>query len=143
MTSIKEFYKDKIIFITGTTGFVGKVVLEKIMRSLPDFDKLYIMVRSKKGMSDQQRLHEIFQSELFGPYFKANPEMRKGWPLKCIAMAGDLTLKGLGLSDENREILLTKAHVIINCAASVNFDDPVQDALNINYFGVKRILEIA
>ena len=53
MTSITEFYRGKTIFITGTTGFVGKVVLEKIMRSMPDFDKLYIMVRSKKGMTDQ------------------------------------------------------------------------------------------
>lgn len=33
--------------------------------------------------------------------------------------------------------------VIINCAASVNFDDPLRDALNINYFGCKRMLEFA
>jgi fatty acyl-CoA reductase len=49
---VKEFYKDKTIFITGTTGFVGKVVLEKILRSLGDFKMLYIMVRAKKGVSD-------------------------------------------------------------------------------------------
>jgi fatty acyl-CoA reductase len=49
---IKEFYKDKTIFITGTTGFVGKVVLEKILRTLPDFKRIYIMVRPKKGMSN-------------------------------------------------------------------------------------------
>ena len=32
---------------------------------------------------------------------------------------------------------------MINCAASVNFDDPLHDALNINYFGCLRMLEIA
>ncbi len=42
---IKEFYKDKTIFITGTTGFVGKVVLEKILRSLANFKKIFVMVR--------------------------------------------------------------------------------------------------
>jgi fatty acyl-CoA reductase len=57
---IKGFYKDKTIFITGTTGFVGKVVLEKIMRSLGNYKKIYIMVRQKKGMTDLQRLEEIF-----------------------------------------------------------------------------------
>jgi thioester reductase-like protein len=48
---IAEFYKDKTIFITGTTGFVGKVVLEKILRSIPNFKKIYIMVRAKKGVT--------------------------------------------------------------------------------------------
>ena len=42
---IKEFYSDKTIFITGTTGFVGKVVLEKILRSLGNFKKIFVMVR--------------------------------------------------------------------------------------------------
>ena len=53
---IQEFYRDKTIFITGTTGFIGKVVLEKILRSLSTFKKLYIMVRTKKGMTDLLRL---------------------------------------------------------------------------------------
>lgn len=48
---IKEFYEGKTIFLTGTTGFVGKVVLEKILRSLPMIKKLFIMVRDKKGMT--------------------------------------------------------------------------------------------
>ena len=33
--------------------------------------------------------------------------------------------------------------MIINSAASVNFDDPLQDALQINYFGCMRMLELA
>jgi len=38
--------------LTGATGFVGKVVLEKILRSLSDFNCIYLMVRAKKGLSD-------------------------------------------------------------------------------------------
>jgi alcohol-forming fatty acyl-CoA reductase len=54
--NIAQFYADKTIFITGTTGFVGKVILEKIMRSLGNFRHLYVMVRAKKGMSNIERL---------------------------------------------------------------------------------------
>jgi len=43
--SVRNFYKDKVIFLTGTTGFIGKVVLEKILRSCPDFKRIYVMVR--------------------------------------------------------------------------------------------------
>ena len=64
--NIKGFYKDKTIFLTGTTGFVGKVVLEKFMRSLPDFKRIYVMVRPKKSISIQERLEkEILNAEIF------------------------------------------------------------------------------
>jgi hypothetical protein len=32
---------------------------------------------------------------------------------------------------------------LINCAASTNFDDPLLEALNINYFGCLRMLDLA
>ena len=59
----------KTLFITGTTGFVGKVVLEKILRSLSDIKRVYVMVRAKKGFTPMQRLSEIFSSELFTTLF--------------------------------------------------------------------------
>ena len=69
--------------------------------------------------------------------------MRKEWHLKIAPIAGDLTLSGLGLSPEDREIVSNEVQIIINCAASVNFDDPLLEALNINYFGTLRMLDIA
>ena len=62
---IVDFYKGKTIFITGATGFVAKVVLEKIMRCAPEFKRIYLMVRPKKGLSLESRLEEIFKYELF------------------------------------------------------------------------------
>ena len=60
---IRDFYKDKTLFLTGATGFVGKVVLEKIFRSLPDIKKLYILVRPKKGVLIKDRvMRDIFQT---------------------------------------------------------------------------------
>jgi fatty acyl-CoA reductase len=53
--SIAEFYSGKNLLITGCTGFVGKVVLEKIMRSLPNFNKIFILIRPKKGISPASR----------------------------------------------------------------------------------------
>ena len=34
--SVLEYYKGKIIMITGTSGFLGKVILEKVLRTIPD-----------------------------------------------------------------------------------------------------------
>jgi|688.fasta_scaffold559684_1 fatty acyl-CoA reductase len=44
-----SFYKDKSILLTGATGFVGKHVLEKILRSLGNFKCVYVLVRPKKN----------------------------------------------------------------------------------------------
>lgn len=48
---IKQFYAGKTLLITGATGFVGKVVLEKIIRACPTFKKVFVMIRAKKNMS--------------------------------------------------------------------------------------------
>ena len=46
-----------------------------------------------------------------------------------------MIIEKLGLSEEDRLTIENEVNVIINSAASVNFDDPLQDALQINYFG--------
>lgn len=52
-------------------------------------------------------------------------------------------MEGLGISVEDRIKLTNEVEIIINCAASVNFDDPLLEAIQINYFGVVRILNLA
>lgn len=32
---VRSFYEGKNVLLTGTTGFVGKVILEKYLRSVP------------------------------------------------------------------------------------------------------------
>lgn len=62
---------------------------------------------------------------------------------KVIPIAGDLIIQGLGISPTERQILINEVDLIINSAASVNFDDPLLDAIQINYFGCMRIMELA
>ena len=53
---IKEFYSGKTILLTGCSGFVGKVVLEKFLRVLSSTKKIYILVRPKRGTKPADRL---------------------------------------------------------------------------------------
>lgn len=52
-----------------------------------------------------------------------------------MPVAGDLIIDKLGLSDADRQMVTAETELVINVAASVNFDDPLLDALQINYFG--------
>ena len=128
--NIREFCKDKTIFLSGTTGFVGKVILEKILRSLPDVKRIYVMVRPKKSVTIQERLEkEILSSEIFTFYLTKNPGMRDQIRQKLKPIAGDLIIDKLGFSPQDRAELVSELDIIINCAASVNFDDPLLDAI--------------
>lgn len=60
--SVSEFYNGKTIFITGGTGFMGKVLLEKLLRACPGVFKIYLLIRPKKGQHVQERLQQLLCS---------------------------------------------------------------------------------
>ena len=62
---------------------------------------------------------------------------------KIVPIYSDLTKSDLGLSQEDRAKITENVNVIFNCAASTRFDDPLHEALNINYHGSLRMLELA
>lgn len=59
-SEIVKFLTGKNVFITGATGFLGKILMEKLMRSCPDIEGLYVLARPKKGKDMHTRLDEIF-----------------------------------------------------------------------------------
>ena len=64
--TIKERYEGKRILITGTTGFLGKVLLEKFLYSLSCVDKIYVLIRAKEGSNLLERFKkEIVSSRCF------------------------------------------------------------------------------
>ena len=40
-------------------------------------------------------------------------------------------------------MLIDNCDIVLSCAATVNFDEHIQDALSINYFGAKRMMELS
>lgn len=58
---IREFFKGKTIFITGGSGFMGKVLIEKFLYSCPDINQIFLLMRPKRGKSGEQRVQEFAQ----------------------------------------------------------------------------------
>lgn len=61
-SEISKFFSGKNVFITGATGFLGKILMEKIIRSCPDVEGIYLLMRPKKGKDTHERLDEIFKN---------------------------------------------------------------------------------
>ena len=134
------------IFLTGGTGFVGKVIVEKLLRSCPSIARLYLLVRPRKGSTADERLEkEVVQSEIFTRLKKEIGEeaFRRLVKDKLRALGGEMTQNGIGLGKEDSETLTRDVDVIIHCAAIVDFNERLDKAIELNVLGSLRLLAIA
>lgn len=141
---VKSYYTNKSILITGCTGYLAKIVLEKIVRSCSDFRKIYVLMRVKQGVTLEARLqNEVLSSHIFEVLYEKRPELRAVVKERVIAIQGDLSLENLGLDPKVRAYLLEDLDIIMSVAASINFREHLLDALKTNYYGAVKILELA
>lgn len=136
---VQEFYRDATILLTGGTGFMGKVLLEKLLRSCPHIKHIYLLVRHKKGKKPHERIDGIFQDRMFK---RLKYEVPKFYH-KVSTIHGDLTLKNLGLSTDDRKKLTEEVNVILHGAATVRFDERIDIAIRINVLGTREIIKLA
>ncbi|KAF9794076.1 hypothetical protein SFRURICE_013541 [Spodoptera frugiperda] len=137
--SIPEFYRGKTVFITGASGFMGKVLVEKLLYSCPDLDRIYILLRNKKGVKSEDRLAQILAAPLFDRLRKERP----GFESQVFVIAGDVMELGLGISEEDRALIVNRVNIVYHVAASVRFDDPLEYAIRMNLRGTKEMVELA
>lgn len=62
--SVADFYSGQSVLITGATGFLGGLLLEKLLRSCPDIDKVFVLIRESKktGQDAESRLKKLLSS---------------------------------------------------------------------------------
>lgn len=76
--------------------------------------------------------------------FSVLEERRPGLASRLlVAVAGDVSLPGLGLSPADRALLQDKVSVVFHGAATVRFDEPLQSAVIINVRGTRELAELA
>lgn len=67
----------------------------------------------------------------------------RAWEGRVVAVAGDVTEPGLGLSEARRDEIATSVEHVIHSAASVSFSLPLDQARAINVDGTRRVAELA
>ena len=96
------YYNQKTLLITGTSGFLGKVILEKVLRTFPDVGRIYVSLRVKSGQEEaayDRYKREIKDSPIFDALKKdlGMKAWRKLLKKKVRLLPMDLQKDNLGL----------------------------------------------
>ncbi len=140
---IAEAFKGKTVLITGSTGFLGKSIVEKCLRSIPEVGRINLAIRSSARRPAAERLE---REVLASPAFKrlkdelGEPAFTKLAKGKLAVLELDLGRDGLGLSEEGRE-LIRSCDIVIHSAAAVEFDNPADLSAQTNLMGAARLVE--
>ncbi|XP_043603767.1 putative fatty acyl-CoA reductase CG5065 [Bombus pyrosoma] len=136
--SLEEFYAGSGILVTGATGFVGVGLLEKLMRVYPRIAAIFILIRSKTNETIEQRFKKLIDDPIYDNIKAKHPSvLSKVYPVK-----GDVSLPHLGISREDRNLLLEKVNIVFHVAATVRFNEPLHVAVNVNTNGTARVVEL-
>jgi len=117
-------------FITGSTGFLGKEIINVILRETND--NLYLLVRDRREISAEGRLRE-----LLGKAGNSHHAER------VVLCEGDVTEEQFGLSPETWRNVARACTHILHLAATTRFDTPLDRARSINVNGVRTMLALA
>ncbi|KAF2300792.1 hypothetical protein GH714_015827 [Hevea brasiliensis] len=140
--SILQFLENKNLFVTGVTGFLSKIFVEKILRVQPNVKKLYLL-RASDATSASHRFHnEVIRKDL---YRVAKEKLGANFDAiiskKINIISGDICYEDLGIKDSSlREEMKNELDIVLNFAATTRFDERYDIAFGTNTIGAKNVM---
>ncbi len=139
---ISEALAGKRLAVTGTTGFLGTALVERLLRSVPEVE-LVLLVRPGRRGAEQRIRREIIRNDVFDRLRNelGRDELERLCRERITGVAGDVGVDGLGL-DEAGRALIAGCDIVIHSAAAVAFDNPLDTAVEVNLMGPVRLVQM-
>jgi fatty acyl-CoA reductase len=123
------------LLLTGASGFLGKAVLATWLREAPDAGRITLLLRAADDDAAEVRLRDQILTSVPFAGGLADEALAEG---RLRALACDLATEDLGGLDP---AMLAGTDVAIHCAASVSFEQPLDDILDLNVLGARRLAD--
>ncbi|KAL0837902.1 hypothetical protein Bca101_089792 [Brassica carinata] len=142
---IVSYLQGKTFLITGSTGFLAKVLIEKVLRMAPDVGKIYLLIKAKNKEAAVHRLkNEVLDAELFKTLRETHGASYQSFMLdKLVPVTGNICDSNIGLQTDSAEEIAKEVDVIVNSAANTTFNERYDVALDINTRGPGNLMGFA
>src|SRR5579863_421434 len=93
---LETILRKRRIFITGGTGFLGKVLLAILLRHHPEIERIFLLIRGDRKSSRLRFQREILESPALGPLREyLGARFDRFVEQRVVVVAGDITEPGL------------------------------------------------
>lgn len=100
---------------------------------------MYILLRSKKNKTDDERVRDVCSTALFERLRILDPNFMQ----RIHVIEGDMGSLNLGISAANVALLNDTVQIVIHGAANVRFDSPLPSVVLTNVRGTRELLRLA
>lgn len=140
-----EIFKDRKIFLIGSTGFLGKVTLSMLLHRFPNIGRVYVTVRARSQEESESRFwNSVLTAEPFDPLRERYGNALEGFIRdKVFVLGGDIGDVNLGYSEEEAQRVADDLDIVINSAGNVTFNPTLESALRTNVAGTQNVIAFA
>eukprot|EP01047_Picozoa_sp_COSAG01_P035108 COSAG01_NODE_2669_length_7278_cov_3.791057_6_plen_976_part_00 len=134
------------MLLTGATGFLGKVVLEKILYSLRGVRKIYVLLRPRTDRRTGEvtpATDRLAKEVLTWACFDRVKAERPDFSDVLHVLPGDVSQANLGCDAATLATVQAETDWIINCAANVEFMEPLKKIVTDNVVSALTVLDVA
>ena len=143
--SLSKTLAGKRLLVVGGTGFLGKVWCSLLLTRFPDVGHVYLVVRPKGSLDTVARFEQVvLKSAVFHPLREQHRgDFDSFIAEKVTPIDGDIAQPLCGLDAPLRDELRGQIDAVVNVAGVVDFDPPLDEALEVNAFGCQNLVALA
>jgi fatty acyl-CoA reductase len=128
---LRDLLAGKKIVMTGVTGFIGELLLWKILTELSETTPS-VLVRRKGSASARDRMIALVKKPIFQEVREAAGGAAELLDTRIEVIEGDLP---------NVPQLPADLDIVVHCAGDVSFDPPIDQAFTTNVIGTKALMD--
>jgi fatty acyl-CoA reductase len=130
--SIVDRLSGATLLLTGVTGFLGQVILERLLLDFPG-TRIVLLVRSQTGATSRQRVEYLLRKPAFTVLRDRHgeDELRGLLDERTVIVDGDFS--------RSEPDLPGGIDIAIHSAAAVSFDPPIDDGFQTNLLGAMNL----
>jgi long-chain acyl-CoA synthetase len=143
--SLTKTFAGARLVVIGGTGFLGKVWWVLMLDRFPDLERLYLVVRARPGQTAEQRFYQdIAKSECLEPLRRRHgADWERFLRSKVTVVDGDIVKPWCGIGEAVRDELRGTVSAVVNASGIVDFQPPLDIALEVNAFGMQSLIQLA